>query len=83
VADLGSKTRNQKYHVLTLAYMASKGVIPKNINPTSILMEDSTEIKVINFNLAIFVDSPKENFRTCGTPGELPLKSCLLKENKI
>ena len=64
------ETKNIMFSLLkTLAYMASKGVIHRNIKPASILMEDSTDIKIINFNLAIFVDSSNENFRTCGTPG--------------
>jgi len=68
--NLKPKTKNIMFSLLkTLAYMASQGIVHRNIKPANILIEDSTDIKIISFSLATFLDSPKVNFRTCGTPG--------------
>lgn len=65
-----SRTKRIMFSLLkTLAYMASQGIIHRNIKPVNILIDNSADIKIINLSLATFLDSPKVNFRTCGTPG--------------
>ena len=64
-------TKSIMFSILkTLAYIASQGIVHRNIKPANIIIEKgSKDIKVVNFSLATFLDSPKVNFRTCGTPG--------------
>jgi len=64
-------TKSMMFSLLkTIAYMASRGIIHRNIKPANIIVEEgSKNIKIVNFSLATFLDSPKGNFRTCGTPG--------------
>ncbi len=52
-----------------LSYMASKGIIHRNIKPSNILLDDRRTVKVTGFSLATFINAPKINFATCGTPG--------------
>jgi len=53
----------------TLAYIASQGIMHRNLKPANILMEDPSNTKIFNFSLAAFVYSPQTSFKTCGTPG--------------
>ncbi len=52
-----------------LAHMASKKIVHRNLKPSSIVMEDKHNIRVINFGLATYVNGPKSNIGICGTPG--------------
>src|SRR5688500_2976692 len=50
----------------TLAFMASKGVIHRNIKPSNILIDDGKQVRIAGFSLATFVNSKKTNFGACG-----------------
>ncbi len=53
----------------TLAYMASKGILHRNIKPSNILLDDGKRVKVSGFSLATYMNSKKTNFGSCGTQG--------------
>jgi len=65
-----AKTKTIMYQLLkVLAEMASKNITHRNLKPSSIMMENKQNIKIINFGLASFLNVPKANVGICGTPG--------------
>ena len=67
----------------TVAYMASKNIIHRNLKPSSILMEDKQNIRIINFGLATYINSPKANIGICGTPGYIAPEILNPQENRV
>ncbi len=53
----------------TLSDFAAQGILHRNIKSRNILIDFASNIKISNFGLATFANSPKINFRNCGTPG--------------
>jgi len=52
-----------------LSYLASKGIMHRDLKPDNILVEKGGKIKIIDLGLATPVDLPKHIFKRCGTPG--------------
>jgi len=52
-----------------LAYLASKGVMHRDLKPDNILLDKTDKIKIVDFGLATFIDVPEFIFKKCGTPG--------------
>jgi len=64
------KTKDYMHQLLkVLAELASKKIVHRNLKPSSILMEEKHNLRIINFGLATYVDAPKANIGLCGTPG--------------
>jgi serine/threonine protein kinase len=50
--------------------MANRGVLHRDLKPENILItKDEKKIKIIDFNLATFVNEKKYLFVRCGTAG--------------
>lgn len=52
-----------------LVYLASKGVVHRNLSPESILIEKAGKIKIIDFRLATTFDAIKPNIKLYGPMG--------------
>ena len=64
------QTKTIMYQLLKiLAHMASNNIAHRNLKPSSVLVEDDHNIRIINFGLATYINSPKANVGICGTPG--------------
>jgi len=66
----------------TLVYMASKGILHRNIKPSNILIDDEKKIKVAGFSLATYSNTAKINFGTCGTQGYIAPEVLTYDEKK-
>jgi len=55
-----AQTKTIMYQLLkVLARMALKKIVHRNLKPSSILMEDKHNIRIINFGLVTYVNAPK------------------------
>jgi len=52
-----------------LAYLASKGIMHRDLKPDNILLERGEKIKIVDFGLATLINVPEYIFKKCGTPG--------------
>lgn len=52
-----------------LAYLASKGIMHRDLKPDNILLEKGEKVKIVDFGLATYIDVPEYIFKKCGTPG--------------
>ena len=58
------------YSILdALAYLASKGIMHRDLKPDNILVDKGDKIKIVDFGLATYIDLPEYIFKKCGTPG--------------
>lgn len=65
-----AKMKTIMYELLkTLAHMASKNIVHRNLKPSSILIEEKNHIRINNFCLTTYINGPKANVGICGTPG--------------
>lgn len=52
-----------------LGYLASRGVMHRDLKPDNILLDKGDKVKIVDFGLATFIDLPEYIFKKCGTPG--------------
>lgn len=52
-----------------LAYLASKGLMHRDLKPDNILLERGDKVKIVDFGLATFINVNEYIFKKCGTPG--------------
>jgi len=52
-----------------LAYMASKGVMHRDLKPDNILVDKNGKVKIVDFGLATYINVSEYIFKKCGTPG--------------
>lgn len=55
-----------------LAYMHGKGMMHRDLKPENLILAsatDDTDVKIVDFGLATYVDQEEQLFKRCGTPG--------------
>lgn len=53
----------------SLAYLASQGVMHRDLKPDNILIDKNEKPKIVDFGLATFIEVSDYIFKKCGTPG--------------
>jgi len=65
-----SKIYDMMFSILSsLAYVASQGIMHRDLKPGNILIDSNEKIYIGDFGLATFIKKPKYLFKRCGTPG--------------
>jgi serine/threonine protein kinase len=65
-----AKIYDMMLSILTsLAYVASQGIMHRDLKPGNILIDSNEKLYIGDFGLSTFIKRPKYLFKRCGTPG--------------
>jgi len=79
----GSQSMKMIYSILdALRYLAEQGIMHRDLKPSNILIQDGGKVKIVDFGMATYINTPKYIFTKCGTPGYIAPEIFKYDQNK-